>query len=121
MLHVGSTIPRKRIDVLLRAFARVRAEVPDARLVRCIDAVYPAVTGLAQHADTITHNMTEYHAFRKVAPTTPAAILELGFLGGDRDLLTNNAEVAARGVADSIRCFLEDAEPTPAPTETTSN
>ena len=34
ILHVGSTIPRKRIDVLLRVFAAVRREVPLARLVR---------------------------------------------------------------------------------------
>jgi glycosyltransferase involved in cell wall biosynthesis len=34
ILHVGSTIPRKRIDVLLRVFAAVRKEFPAARLVR---------------------------------------------------------------------------------------
>jgi len=34
LLHVGSTIPRKRIDTLLRVFALVRREVPDVRLVR---------------------------------------------------------------------------------------
>lgn len=34
ILHVGSAIPRKRIDVLLRAFAAIRAEFPRARLVR---------------------------------------------------------------------------------------
>ncbi len=34
LLHVGSTIPRKRIDVLLRVFAAVRHEHPEARLVR---------------------------------------------------------------------------------------
>jgi glycosyltransferase involved in cell wall biosynthesis len=34
LLHVGSTIPRKRIDVLLEIFAAVRAVHPDARLVR---------------------------------------------------------------------------------------
>jgi glycosyltransferase involved in cell wall biosynthesis len=34
ILHVGSTIRRKRIDVLLRAFAGVRSEFPEARLVR---------------------------------------------------------------------------------------
>jgi glycosyltransferase involved in cell wall biosynthesis len=34
MLHVGSTIPRKRVDVLLRVFAAVRAERPDVRLIR---------------------------------------------------------------------------------------
>lgn len=33
LLHVGSTIPRKRIDVLLRIFCEVRREFPSARLV----------------------------------------------------------------------------------------
>jgi glycosyltransferase involved in cell wall biosynthesis len=34
LLHVGSTIRRKRIDVLLRVFARVLRECPDLQLVR---------------------------------------------------------------------------------------
>lgn len=34
ILHVGSTIPRKRIDVLLHVFAILRREFPRARLMR---------------------------------------------------------------------------------------
>jgi glycosyltransferase involved in cell wall biosynthesis len=34
LLHVGSTIPRKRIDVLLDVFAAVRKVRPDVRLIR---------------------------------------------------------------------------------------
>jgi glycosyltransferase involved in cell wall biosynthesis len=34
LLHVGSTIRRKRIDVLLKVFANVRREFPSARLLR---------------------------------------------------------------------------------------
>ena len=34
ILHVGSTIPRKRIDVLIRVFAALRRELPGVRLVR---------------------------------------------------------------------------------------
>jgi glycosyltransferase involved in cell wall biosynthesis len=34
ILHVGSTIPRKRIDVLLRIFAEVRKQFPATRLLR---------------------------------------------------------------------------------------
>jgi glycosyltransferase involved in cell wall biosynthesis len=34
LLHVGSTIARKRIDVLLDVFAAVRRERPDVRLIR---------------------------------------------------------------------------------------
>ena len=34
LLHVGSTIGRKRIDVLLKIFATLREEFPQARLIR---------------------------------------------------------------------------------------
>jgi glycosyltransferase involved in cell wall biosynthesis len=34
VFHVGSTIPRKRIDVLLRVIAAVRTRLPGVRLVR---------------------------------------------------------------------------------------
>jgi glycosyltransferase involved in cell wall biosynthesis len=34
LLHVGSCIPRKRIDVLLDTFAAIRVEHPDLRLVK---------------------------------------------------------------------------------------
>ena len=34
ILHVGSTIPRKRIDLLLRILAGVRAQLPAVRLVK---------------------------------------------------------------------------------------
>ena len=78
----------------------------DVRLVGCIDRIYPAATGLAHHPNTVTHNMTDYHAFREIAPTTPAAIIELGFLGGDRTLLETQQSLLAQAVADSILCFL---------------
>lgn len=34
ILHVGSTIPRKRIDVLLQVFAAIKKECPEAMLLR---------------------------------------------------------------------------------------
>ena len=34
LLSVGSTIPRKRLDVLLRVFASIREDFPKARLIR---------------------------------------------------------------------------------------
>ena len=37
LLSVGNTLPRKRLDVLLRVFAEVRRAVPNARLVRAGD------------------------------------------------------------------------------------
>lgn len=34
LLHVGSSIPRKRLDILLRVFAALRREFPQAQLIR---------------------------------------------------------------------------------------
>jgi N-acetylmuramoyl-L-alanine amidase len=105
-LHADSCIEAsgyKAAAASNRALASV-----DARLVNCIDQAYPAVTGLPHHANTITHDMTNYHAFRTIDPQTPAAIIELGFLGGDQALLVNDPERVAQGVADSLLCFLEN-------------
>jgi N-acetylmuramoyl-L-alanine amidase len=115
-LHADSCINASGYKAAYYLFSTIPGE--DARLVDCIDLSYAAATGLSKHADTITHNMTEYHAFRKVSPSTPAAILELGFLGGDQELLTMQADRVARGVADSIHCFLDQTEPTPVATPT---
>lgn len=48
LLHVGSTIARKRIDVLLRVFARVREHTPAVRLVRVGGAFTPVQAALAR-------------------------------------------------------------------------
>lgn len=83
----------------------------DQRLVACIEQFYPAATGLALNPNTITHNMTDYHAFREIAPTTPAAIIETGFLGGDQDLLVKRPDVVAKGITDSLICFFTETQP----------
>jgi glycosyltransferase involved in cell wall biosynthesis len=49
LLHVGSTIARKRIDVLLEVVAGVRGEFPDARLVRVGGAFTSAQMELVTH------------------------------------------------------------------------
>ena len=89
-----------------------------ALLVEEIMRTYPAATGLAFHANTITPDMTNYHAFQRIDPRTPAAIIELGFMSGDRNLLVGHPERAAQGIADGIAAFLNaKAHPqaTPAP------
>jgi len=48
LLHVGSTIPRKRIDQLLRVFATVREQIPLVRLVRVGGAFNRAQRDLLQ-------------------------------------------------------------------------
>jgi glycosyltransferase involved in cell wall biosynthesis len=48
LLHVGSTIPRKRIDVLLQAVAKIRSHNPQSRLLRVGGAFAPTQQGLAR-------------------------------------------------------------------------
>jgi len=48
LLHVGSTIPRKRIDVLLEIFAGARKSVPELRLVRIGGPLTDGQRALAQ-------------------------------------------------------------------------
>jgi len=102
-------------------------ETEDARLVTCLTRSFDKVAAKYDkpfNANTITRNMTEYHAFRKVDPTTPAAIIELGFLGYDRDFLVNHQDEMAQGLAKGIDDFLKGnacvpATATPEATETT--
>ena len=81
----------------------------ERRLIACIDTHYAAHTGLPFHP-SVTEEMTRYHAFRKVLPATPTAILEMGFLGGDAHLLTQEPERVATGISESIFCFLQDGD-----------
>lgn len=47
LLHVGSTIPRKRIDVLLRVFAELRKALPTVRLIQVGGSLTDGQTALA--------------------------------------------------------------------------
>src|SRR5258708_216039 len=51
LLHVGSSIPRKRLDVLLRAFAGIKQAAPDAKLVRVGGPLSAALQSLAQQLE----------------------------------------------------------------------
>lgn len=48
ILHVGSTIPRKRIDVLLETLAGVRKAIADVRLLRVGGPLLPAQREMAE-------------------------------------------------------------------------
>jgi N-acetylmuramoyl-L-alanine amidase len=80
------------------------------QLAQCLWDRYEAATGLARHPSTITYDMTKYHAFREIASSTPAAIIEIGFLRGDRELLTQQTERVAQGIVDGIECFINPEE-----------
>ncbi len=106
-IHTDScNIPEASGFKVARVAASAIPEEED-RLVACLIREYEQKTGLAQHEDSITFDMTIYHAFHEIDPDTPGAIIELGFMGADRDLLIDGAFEVAQGVARGIACFLE--------------
>ena len=72
----------------------------------CMEDAYSNATQLSYHANTITPDMADYHAFRELAPGTQAIILETGFMYLDREMITTNSSVPAQGITDGILCFL---------------
>ena len=80
------------------------------RLVTCINDRYAKITGMKRHPDSITIDMTEYHAFDKINPETPAAIIEVGFMNLDRQIITQRPDLIAQGIVEGLKCFLNYGE-----------
>jgi N-acetylmuramoyl-L-alanine amidase len=107
------------------AMANPRPQL-SARLTGCLRQRYAQATGLEPH-NSITADMSSYHAFDEIDNDTTAAIIEVGFLNLDRQILTQGVDKVAQGVADGILCFLNNEAipftgmptdtPTPAPLE----
>jgi N-acetylmuramoyl-L-alanine amidase len=87
------------------------------RLSACLYDRYRSVTGLTYRSGNITVNMTDYHAFSAIDPSTPAAIIETGFLNLDRSLLVDHPDVVAEGLVAGVLCFVrsESVQPIPTP------
>lgn len=83
-----------------------------------LDAEYAAATRLPRDG-AITFNMRGYYAFsfrrhtHAVARTTPAVILEMGFLTSpsDRVFLTGRADRVASGIAAGVLRYLRERDP----------
>lgn len=84
-----------------------------ARLTACLRARYGALTGLPLHSTSVTLDMTSYHAFGEINDSTPAAIIETGFMNLDRQTLTEKTDQVAQGVANGILCYLRNETITP--------
>ena len=83
-----------------------------ARLMACLENRYGTATGLRK--DTrLTTDMTSYHAFNEISPNTPAVIIETGYMNQDRELLTQQPELVARGITEGILCYLNREEIAP--------
>lgn len=90
------------------------------RLTACLTDRYQHMTGLDFHANSITPDMTQYHAFSEIDPNTITAIIETGFLYLDQNILTKQTDVVAEGVTQGILCFInnESVLPTSLPLPT---
>lgn len=80
-----------------------------ARLTACLRTRYGSATGLPLHT-SITPDMTYYHAFDEIHDDTTAAIIEIGFMNLDRQILTQEPDRVAQGVVDGILCYLNNED-----------
>jgi N-acetylmuramoyl-L-alanine amidase len=78
------------------------------RLTACLIDRYKTQTGMNFHANSITPDMTRYHAFSEINSSTTAAIIETGFLNLDRDFLLNHTDKVAQGIRDGILCYIRN-------------
>jgi glycosyltransferase involved in cell wall biosynthesis len=96
ILHVGSTIPRKRIGVLLRVFARIREEIGEARLIRVSGPFTPGQAALARELG-IENAVT-------VLPFIPARTLAALYRRAALVLVPSESEGFGLPVAEAMAC-----------------
>jgi N-acetylmuramoyl-L-alanine amidase len=108
-IHADSCIPGASGFKVARAEQSAVPEEED-RLVDCLYTEYEEATGLGRHEGSITPDMRYYHSFRRIAPETPGAIIEMGFMADDATLLLERQELVAQGIVKGILCFLERSD-----------
>lgn len=108
-LHSDSCIPGVSGFKVARAWNSFIPEVED-RLLACLYQEYERATRLQPHQWSITPDMHGYHVFGEVAPATPAAIIEMGFMADDAELLRHRQDIIAQGIVAGIECFLDRSE-----------
>lgn len=88
-------------------------------LAAAIATSYPAATGLPADPQGPSYDMRAYYAFaayrywHSVAPTTPAVIVECGFMThpADREVLFEQTERVGAGIAEGILAYLQEYHP----------
>jgi N-acetylmuramoyl-L-alanine amidase len=90
----------------------------DDRLMAAISEAYAAMTRMPLDPVGASRRMTAYYAFNSrrychaIAPGTPGAILEAGYLTSavDRQILLGDPDAAARGIARGLLRYLDVPE-----------
>lgn len=115
-IHVdGVTGPQAATRRGWKVATPFRASAASDALAAALAASYPAATGLPADPQGPSYDMRAYYAFafyrywHSVAPTTPAAIVETGFMThpADRELLFGRTELVGRGVAEGVLAYLD--------------
>jgi N-acetylmuramoyl-L-alanine amidase len=96
-----------------------RASKASLQLMEAVAATYGAATGMPEDVGGVTVNMRGYYAFNfrrhvySVARTTPAIIVEMGFMtnAADRAILFNEPQRVARGIAEGVLNYLRQRDP----------
>lgn len=96
LLHVGTNIPRKRIDVLLEVFAALRREVPGARLWKAGGALPAEFQEQARRLGVAGSIVT--------LPFLSRAQLAAVYRRADLALLPSDAEGFGLPVAEALAC-----------------
>jgi glycosyltransferase involved in cell wall biosynthesis len=96
ILHVGSTIPRKRINILLRVFAGIRKYYPAARLIRVSGPFTASQNALLRQLGL--ENAT------KVLPFIPAGALAALYRRAALVLITSEAEGFGLPMIEAMAC-----------------
>jgi N-acetylmuramoyl-L-alanine amidase len=112
-IHADSCLPLGNEATGFKVAYALATARPDKanRLVSCIYSRYSDVTGMPFHAG-ITPDMTSYHGFEEIHSGTAAAIIETGFLFNDRQMLTQEQGLLARGIADGVLCYIRNEDAT---------
>jgi len=96
VLHVGSCIPRKRIDVLLNVFAQLVSSLPELRLVKIGDAWTPVQR--RQIADLRLHDFVMH-----LGKVNRSALIE-AYRRASITLVPSDAEGFGLPVAEALAC-----------------
>lgn len=96
VLHVGTTIPRKRIDVLLQVFARVLSAAPGARLIKVGGRFTPEQSALAESLG-VASSVTSL-------PFLGRGVLSSVYRRAALMLQTSDAEGFGLPVAEALAC-----------------
>lgn len=60
------------------------------------------------HANSVTNDMSSYHAFNEIHSDTPAVIIEVGFMNLDYQILTQGQDQIAAGISDGLMCYVHN-------------